>query len=87
MDYGMVSRDLEEIGRKHAFYRNLRDREIDLTRFEQSLASLTDEALEEACSAVPEAFKTSTISGIQDHLRRVRDEASDFSRSIREILA
>ena len=70
----------------HAFFRNLRSKPIDMAGFTASLTGLTDELLSEIVEDVPREWNNDNVPKIKEHLRVLRDHASEFAEAVRRFL-
>jgi hypothetical protein len=70
----------------HVFYRKLKSKPIDLTRFTASLGGLSGALLEGIVADLPAEWNNDKVSKIQRHLCTVRDHAGEFAEEVGRFL-
>lgn len=70
----------------HVFYRRLRSKPIDLTRFTASLGGLSDALIAGIVADVPPEWNNDNLPKIVRHLCSVRDNAGEFAEAVRRML-
>lgn len=71
----------------HVFYRDLRKKPIDLSRFVDSLLALPEKPIREILAEVPVEWNDGVLARIEDHIRTVGNHATDFAEAIQRRLA
>lgn len=70
----------------HVFYRQLRSKPLDLGRFMEKLAKLSNEVIGDIFADVPPEWNNENSARIIQHLSLVRDHAEEFADEIRRFL-
>ena len=68
---------------EHVFYQELKGREVDLARFQGALGAISDEDLAGMVDQVPREWNNENVSRISNHLKGVRDHATDFVKQVK----
>jgi hypothetical protein len=71
---------------EHVFYRRLKSKPIDLTRFAASLSGLSDALIAGIVADVPPEWNNDNVPMIVRHLCSVRDNAGQFAEAVRRML-
>lgn len=71
----------------HVFYRQLRSKLFDLSRFTANLAQLTEAMLSEVFAELPPEWNNEGSTKIKEHLSTVGTHAEEFAEQIRRFLA
>jgi hypothetical protein len=71
----------------HVFYRRLRKKPIELSRFMASLVALPEGAMREILAEVPAEWNNEVLARIEEHIRMVSSHAIEFAEEIRRRLA
>jgi len=70
----------------HAFYRQLKSKEVDLMDFTARLKDLDDTAIDRILDEAPAEWNREEAQKISKHLRTIRDHAEEFGEEIRRFL-
>lgn len=70
----------------HVFFRRLKSKPVDLTRFTVSLAGLSEAVLAGIVADVPAEWNNDNLPKIERHLRTMRDHAGEFAEEVRRFL-
>ncbi len=71
---------------EHVFYRKLKSKPIDLDGFIQNLSALSDTLLGSMMTDIPHEWNNDSVPAISQHIRSIREHASDFDEEIRRFL-
>jgi hypothetical protein len=71
----------------HVFYQGLKGRRVEIDRFAGALRAISDDDILGWSAAVPIEWKTEHLTTILEHLRAVRDHATEFADEVRRRLA
>jgi hypothetical protein len=71
----------------HVFYRHLRRRPIELSRFLDLLVALPNRALPGIIAEIPVGWHNERVAEIEEHIRMVSRHADEFGEEIRRRLA
>ena len=73
---------------EHVFYRRLKSKALDLTKFITRLRALSDAVLDEVLADVPAEWKNEKDElKIRQHLAAIRDHTDEFAEQVRRFLA
>jgi hypothetical protein len=71
----------------HAFFKRLKSKEIDLDDFAERLRGLSDEAIAQIRTDVPQEWIDEGLDRIENHLQKVRGHADQFIEQVKRRLS
>ena len=72
--------------RNHVFYNQLKNEQLELTRFKERVNSLTDGVLTEMVRNIPSEWRGENIAKMASHIKEVKDNSDRFIDEIRRLL-